>query len=74
MTENITQKIINPGDLEIELTNIISKIVNNTKQKIDEENSKLILNEIEGKLDELVSKHVKKHFVELSKYILENFK
>lgn len=67
--------IINEKDnLEEDLKNTIVKIIKNNETKLKKEEVEEIVNGIKSELDELVSKHVKKHFKEIAEYIIDKLK
>lgn len=68
------EKNINELDsFQNELTNLIQKIVEKHESVIKKEDAKQIVQEIIPNLDELISKRIKTHFVEIAQFVLKQY-
>lgn len=59
---------------EQEISELVQSIVKDFNNEIDQKNIKKIIKQLLPDIDEVISKQVKRHFVELAKYVIDNFK
>jgi len=59
---------------EQEISELVQSIVKDFNNEIDQKNIKKIIKQLLPDIDEVISKQVKRHFVELAEYVIDNFK
>ena len=66
------EKIISEA-FEEEIKNIVQSIVEDFNKEITEKDVKKIVKKLIPDINILISKQVKRHFVELAQYVIDNF-
>lgn len=66
------KKIISEA-FETEITELVQSIVKDCNKEIDKKDIKSIMKQLLPDIDEVISKQVKRHLVEIAEYILDNF-
>ena len=72
MTKKVSEKA--PDELGIEFLRIIERAVRSQKSDSSNDEIKIAMKKVLPEIDEMISKNVKRHFVELANYIIEKMK
>jgi len=72
MTKKVSEKA--PDELGIEFLRIIERAVRSQKSDSSNDEIKTAMKKVLPEIDEMISKNVKRHFVELANYIIEKMK
>ena len=68
------QRVEETSPLEQEILAIMENALKNSQLKITKKDVQIIVHEIMPDLDEMISKKIKNHFIEIGEFLLDKFK
>jgi len=59
---------------EQEIKDLVQSIIRDSNKEVSEKDVKKIMKKAIPDINEIISKQIKRHFVELAQYVIDNFK